>query len=141
MYLEAANRHKLILGITLGITLVLGVMIFMVPPCPFPDPSWGFQVMRATEQGHAFNTLPSPDPTNIAVDKTVFLSWWSPGQYLLPYAFKKLLWLNTGKATALAIVLCSVLGLLGYFKLFKRLGFTPVIAATSIAFIACQNYF
>jgi hypothetical protein len=141
MYLEADKRYKLILGSVLAVTLILGVMIFVVPPCPFPDPSWGFQVMRATEQGHAFNTLPSPDPTNIAVDRTVFLSWWSPGQYLLPYFLKAVLRLNTGRATALTIILCSILGLLGYFKLFKRLGFTPNIAAVSVAFIACQNYF
>lgn len=141
MYLEADKSYKVILGITLGITLILGILIFIVPPCPFPDPSWGFQVMRATEHGHAFNTLSSPDPTNIAVDKTVFLSWWSPGQYLLPYFLKTVLWLNTGRATALTIILCSILGLVGYFKLFKRLGFTPNIAAISVAFIACQNYF
>lgn len=141
MFSGADNRHKLILNLTLGITIVLGILIFINPGSLFPDPSWGFQVMRAMQQGYGFNNLPSPDPTNIAINKVEFLSWWSPGQYLAPYLIKAVLHTNTGRATALTISLCSIIGLLGYFALFKRLGFTPVTAAISVAFIACQNYF
>jgi hypothetical protein len=141
MFLETGKRHQTVLGLTLGFTLILGVLIFIYPPSIYPDPSWGLQVMRCMEQGHGFNLLVSPDPTNIANNHSAFLSWWSPGQYLLPYFFKIVLWLNTGRAIALSIFICSVLGIWGYYKLFTRLGFSPIIAATSVAFIACQNYF
>jgi hypothetical protein len=136
------NKPYRILLLAVGVvTLLLGIAIFIVPPSLFPDPSWGFQVMRYMEQGHAFNLLPGPDPDNIAKDTADFLSWWSPGQYLLPYFFKSILWLNTGKATALTVIVCSFLGLTGYYQLFKRLGFSNWLSAISIAFIACQNYF
>jgi hypothetical protein len=136
------NKPYLILLLAVGLaTLLLGIAIFIVPPSLFPDPSWGFQVMHYMEQGHAFNLLPSPNPDNIANDTADFLSWWSPGQYLLPYFFKSILWLSTGKAAALTVTICSLLGLSGYYQLFKRLGFTNWLSAISIAFIACQNYF
>ena len=133
--------YRIVILITGLVTLVLGILIFIVPPSPFPDPSWGFQVMRCMQQGHPFNLLLSPNPDNIALDDADFLSWWSPGQYLMPYFLKTILWLNTGKAVALTVSLCSVLGLAGYYQLFKRLGFTPWISAISMAFIASQNFF
>src|SRR6202012_41135 len=109
--------------------LTLGVLILAVPPGAFPDPSWGFQVMRGMEQGYHFNLLVSPDPDNIAKNQSDFLSWWSPGQYLLPYFFKSVFKINTGHAVALTISLCSALGLAGFYQLFKRLGFSKWIAA------------
>ena len=135
------NPHRIVLLAVGALTLVLGVLAFIVPQSLFPDPSWGFQVMRYMEHSHTFNLLPNADPENIATDYTDFLSWWSPGQYLLPYCLKTILWLNTGKAVALTVTLCSALGLSGYYMLFKKLGFSRWLAAISIAFIACQNYF
>jgi len=141
MFLEKDKPHRKILLILTGITCVLGILLFIAPPSIFPDPGWGFQVMRSMQRGAHFNTLVSPDPDNIALDQKAFLSWWSPGQYLVPYFFQTILWLNTGKAVAITIFLCSLLGLAGYYKLFKLLGFSQRIAAISVAFIACQNYF
>ncbi|MBW4890933.1 hypothetical protein KXQ82_14490 [Mucilaginibacter sp. HMF5004] len=141
MFSLKSKPYRILLLVIGTITLMLGVLIFVVPPNPFPDPSWGFQVMRYMEQGHAFNLIPSPNPANIAIDNTDFLSWWSPGQYLLPYLFKIIFGLNTGKAVALTVTLCSILGLAGYYQLFKRLGFTNWLSAISIAFIASQAYF
>jgi hypothetical protein len=136
------NRpYQILLLAVAAVTLLLGVAVFLIPPSLFPDPSWGFQVMRYMEQGHAFNLIPSPNPDNIAVDSTDFLSWWSPGQYLLPYFFKTLLWLNTGKAVSVTVTVCSLLGLAGYYRLFIRLGFSNWLSAISIAFIASQSYF
>jgi len=141
MFSVKTKPYRILLLAVGLITLALGIAIFIVPPSLFPDPSWGFQVMRYMEQGHKFNLIPAPDPDNIAKDTTDFLSWWSPGQYLLPYFFKTILWLNTGKAAAFTVVFCSMLGLAGYYQLFKRLGFNNWLSAISIAFIASQSYF
>ncbi len=141
MFLVKDKPYRILLLAVGIITLTLGILIFIVPPSLFPDPSWGFQVIRYMQQGHSFNLLPSPDADNIAVDTTDFLSWWSPGQYLLPYFFKSILWLSTGKAAALTVTLCTLTGLAGYYQLFKRLGFSSRLAAISIAVIASQNYF
>ncbi|OCX51591.1 hypothetical protein BEL04_16340 [Mucilaginibacter sp. PPCGB 2223] len=141
MFSEKDKQHRSIL-IALGcITIVLGILLFLSPPSIFPDPGWGFEVMRSMQRGGGFNNLISPDPANIAHDKSSFLSWWSPGQYLVPYFFQTVLQVNTGKAVAVTIFLCSILGLAGYYQLFKKLGFTPGLSAISVAFIASQNYF
>ena len=131
----------LILAIPLLVTLIAGVLSFMAPPAIFPDPSWGFQTMRSMEMGGGFNQLVGPDQGDIAKDYGFFLTWWSPGQYLLPYLFKNLLSLNTGQAAAVTSAFCEITGLLGFFAFFKKVGFTPVLAATSIAFIACQQFY
>ena len=119
----------------------MGVMIFIYPPSIFPDASRGFQVMRSMERGGGFNRLVVPNQDDITRDSSQFLTWWSPGQYLVPYAIKSVTGFNTGQATAIAITLLELSGLTGLYFFFKKIGFTPVIAAISLAFIACQQAF
>ncbi|WP_345948432.1 hypothetical protein ABDD95_16445 [Mucilaginibacter sp. PAMB04274] len=131
----------LILGITLLVTLVIGVFSYIAPPAIFPDPSWGFQTMRSMEMGGDFNMLVGPDQDNISKDTGMFLTWWSPGQYLVPYFFKTVFGLNTGQASAVTSVLCEMLGLFGFYAFFKKVGFKPLLAAASVAFVACQQFY
>jgi hypothetical protein len=139
-----ANKQKLsriIVGAIFTVVLVLGVLLFLSPPSVFPDPANGFHVMRSMEMGGPFNHLVAPDQEDISKNTSEFLTWWSPGQYLVPYAFKTLFGLNTGRASAVAITLCQLLGLAGFFAFFKKIGFTPLISALSLLFIACQQFF
>lgn len=139
--LSQQNLSRIITGAIFTIVLVLGVLLFLSPPAVFPDPANGFHVMRSMEMGGGFNRLVSPDQEDIAKNTSEFLTWWSPGQYLVPYAFKSLFGLNTGQASAVAITLCQLLGLAGFFTFFKKTGFTPLISALSLLFIACQQFF
>src|SRR6202000_3093842 len=132
---------KIIVGGLFTIIVVLGILLFINPPALFPDPANGFQVMRAMEMGGGFNVMISPDQGDMSKNTSEFLTWWSPGQYLVPYTFKLLFGLNTGQASAVTITLCQLLGLAGFYSFFKNIGFTPVIAAISILFIACQQFF
>ncbi|MHB8208953.1 hypothetical protein [Mucilaginibacter sp.] len=133
------SPHKIILTIIIVITLIMGLMIFVYPPSIFPDPSHGFQVMRSMQMGGGFNRLVTPNQDDISKNNSDFLTWWSPGQYLVPYIIKIITGLNTGKATALVITLFELSGLAGFYFFFKKIGFTSIIAALSIAFIACQQ--
>jgi len=139
--LSQQNLSRIITGAIFTIVLVLGVLLFLSPPAVFPDPANGFHVMRSMEMGGGFNRLVSPDQEDIAKNTSEFLTWWSPGQYLVPYACKTLFGLNTGQASAVAITLCQLLGLAGFFALFKKIGFTPLISALSLLFMACQQFF
>ena len=118
----------------------MGVMIFVYPPSVFPDASHGFQVMRSMEMGGGFNRLVVPSQDDINKNTSQFLTWWSPGQYLVPYGIK-LLGFDTGHAIALAISLLELSGLLGLYLFFKKIGFTPITAAISLMFISCQQAF
>jgi len=133
--------YKIILLVLTLLVLITGMVVFLTPSAIFPDPSWGYQVMRAMQMGGGFNLLFSPDPANLAKNITPFLSWWSPGQYLVPYLFKLVLGINTGQASALTSTLCTLCGLAGFFYFFKKLGFTNIITAVSLIVIACQRAF
>ena len=91
--------------------------------------------------GGGFNRMITPNQDNISKNDSQFLTWWSPGQYLVPYVIKLITGLNTGKATALVITLFELSGLAGFYVFFKKIGFTPIIAALSVVFIACQQAF
>lgn len=135
------NYHKYIITATSLLTLIAGVLIFIHPAAIFPDPSWGFQVMRGMRMGGGFNMLPSPDMADLAKNNPTFLSWWSPGQYLVPSFFVSVFKLNIGQTNAVVAAICSLTGLAGFYACFKKIGFSATIAALSIAFIACQEAF
>ena len=132
---------KIILAGLFTTVVVLGILSFIGPPSLFPDPANGFLVMRSMELGGKFNMMVTPDQADFSKNTSEFLTWWSPGQYLIPYAFKLLLSVNSGQASALTVLLCQLLGLSGFYSFFKKIGFTPFIAALSLLFIACQQFF
>lgn len=132
---------KLLLSALALLVTVAGVVIFVSPPSVFPDPSWGFHVMRSMEKGGAFNVLNSPDPANLAKNLPSFLSWWSPGQYLVPYFFKALFGMTTARASCLTITGAVLCGLAGWYMAFRKLGFSCRVAVLSLVFIACQPAF
>ena len=141
MQLNKQQLPRIIMGALFTIIVVLGILLFIAPPSIFPDPANGFQVMRCMELGGKFNIMTAPDQDDISKNTSEFLTWWSPGQYLVPYAFKLIFGVNTGQASALTITLCQLLGLAGFYSLFKKIGFTPLIASLSMLFIACQQFF
>jgi hypothetical protein len=135
------NSPKIILIIIGVAVLVMSVILFFIPPALFPDPGMGFQVLRSMQLGSSFNTFVSPDQSDISQNYSEFLTWWSPGQYMVPWVFKLIAGLNTGQGIAITVALCELSGLAGLYCFFKKIGFTPFIAATSLMFIVCQQAF
>jgi hypothetical protein len=141
MQIKEQRLSGIIIGVLFTIVIILGILLYFNPPSIFPDPANGFHVLRCMELGGKFNILTSPDQEDISKNTSEFLTWWSPGQYLVPYGFKLLFGVNTGQASALTITLCQLLGLSGLYVLFKKIGFSSLIASLSILFIACQQIF
>jgi hypothetical protein len=141
MLSEKQNLPRLIVSVIFVIVIILGILLYIAPPSVFPDPANGFRVMQSMEAGGPFNHFVSPDQEDIAKNSSEFLSWWSPGQYLVPYAFKLALGVNTGQASAITITFCQLIGLAGLYAFFKKIGFTPLVSALSLLFIACQQFF
>lgn len=138
MKIKAAN---IILAIVILLTLLLGILVLCNPPAFFPDPSHGFQVMRSMQLGGPFNIFISPDQDDISKNTSLYLTWWSPGQYLAPMLFQSAFGMNTGHATALVVLLSGLSGVLSFYYFFKKIGFTPEVSALGIAFIICQQAF
>ncbi|MDB4919656.1 hypothetical protein, partial [Mucilaginibacter sp.] len=135
------NPHKIILIITGIAVLIMGVILFFIPPALFPDPANGFNILCSMRLGGGFNVLTAPDQDDISQNYSEFVTWWSPGQYLVPYFFKLVAGLNTGQAMAITVALAQLCGLAGFYSFFKKIGFTPFIAAVSLVFIVCQLAF
>jgi hypothetical protein len=135
------HTNKIILIIISAALLTMGITLFIIPPALFPDPGMGFQVLRCMHLGGGFNNFVSPDQDDISQTYTEFLTWWSPGQYLVPYLFKLIANISMGQAIAITVTVCEFSGLAGFYCFFRKIGFTPVIATSSLIFIFCQQAF
>lgn len=134
-------NHKVIRIIISILLVLLGLIVFIVPPTLFPDPSMGFHVLRSMQAGAPFNVISSPNQNNISDNYHEFLTWWSPGQYLVPSLIVWLFQLSLGKAIAICITLANFLGLAGFYFFFKKIGFTAKVAAISLMLIIAQQAF
>ncbi|TWI99237.1 hypothetical protein JN11_02554 [Mucilaginibacter frigoritolerans] len=135
------SSYKVILTAIFITVLVMGVILFIIPPALFPDPANGLQVLRCMKLGSSFNTFVSPDQSDISQNYTEYLTWWSPGQYLVPYFFKLITGANMGRSIAITVTLAELLGLAGFYAFFKKIGFTPFVSSISLLFIASQQAF
>lgn len=96
----------------LAICGVLGGISLFVPPFIEYDSAVGFLAWRGTLLGAA-NSLITPNPANIAQDKAEFLTFWSPGQYLIPGAIS-LMGVPLGIAMTLTVGLSMLACLIGW---------------------------
>jgi len=136
-----SNLPKIIIVLTGIAILVMGIVLFIIPPALFPDPANGFQVLRSAQLGGGFNNMVAPDQSDISQDYSEFLTWWSPGQYLIPYFFKLILGITLGQGIAITVTFCTLFGLIGFYYFFRKLGFDEMITSLSLLFILCQVAF
>src|ERR1700761_1639173 len=115
-----ARAANIILAVVVLLTVVLGLLVLINPPSFFPDPSHGFQVMRSMQMGSPFNTFIAPDQDDISKNTSLYLPWWSPGQYLVPMLFQTVFGMDTGHSTALIVLLFELSGILGFYCFFKK---------------------
>jgi len=135
------QSHRIILALTGIFVLIIGIILFFIPPALFTDPSQGFQVLQSMRHGGGFNNLVAPDQGDISQNYSQFLTWWSPGQYLVPYFFQSITGVTLAHGIVITTILAEFLGLAGLFYFFKKIGFSPLIAAVSLVFIVCQVVF
>jgi len=141
MSLLKNNTHKIILLLITALVLTMGIVLFFIPPAVFPDAGWGLQVLRSMHLGSPFNTFSGVDQSDISQNYTEYLTWWSPGQYLVPWFFQLISGLSIGKGVAITVAISSISGLAGFYCFFKKIGFTSLTATISLVFIICQLAF
>ena len=101
------------------VLLLVPIILFLgslyIPPTIVSDSGVGFLALRSMLEGGAFNSITAPDPANIANDVAIFLTWWSPGQYLVPGSF---IWLGTsyGLAVSLTTLIATLIGVVGWIQ-------------------------
>jgi hypothetical protein len=117
---------KLAVYLLLSVPVILFIVSLYVPPTMVPDSGYGFFVLRHMLEGGAFNTFTTPDASNIAEDTVTFLTWYSPGQYLVPGIF---VWLgaNYGLALSLTLLVATVIGIVGWIQLARSFDVSPAV--------------
>lgn len=118
---------------------VLSTALFIETPVVFPDALRGIEAMYQYANGGRFNTLAYPD---VAGGYAYFISWWTPGQWMIPYFFIVFLGISASLGLSLIVFLFTALGLIGYFRLFRRLtGDEQIIWFSMVLLITNQLFF
>src|ERR1700694_1133477 len=75
------HRATVLAFILCGLLALTGLL---VPPSLGQDPSQGVMEWRTLAAGGPMNSIITPDPADISRDRATLVTWWSPGQYLIP---------------------------------------------------------
>ena len=117
---------------------VLGGISLVVPPFITWDSAHGFLAWRGTVLG-AMNCSISPNPENIAQDMCEFMTWWSPGQYLVPGTIS-LLGVPLGIAMTLTVALALLASLIGWVMVVRVFAPQRSLAALLVGLIGSFPY-
>ena len=133
-----ARTERLLWAGVFTALLIAGVSCLWVSVSTFPDPGWGFLTWKNLQQGGGFNLLPEPNPKNIATDTLTFLTWWSPGQYLVPGGIASFIGIKLGWAMAITSILFTVSGVCGCYFLYDKLRFNRITVLLSLLLLCSQ---
>jgi hypothetical protein len=117
------------------------VLLFFYPLIVSIDSIEGFLVYKGTVQSGAFNCRAEISYVNLNLDDLIFVSWWSPGQWLCPGLFSYLLGIKLGVSAIIITILCSISGFVGFYKLFRFFEFSKEISLYSLLLIFCSYTF
>ncbi len=126
-------------ALVVAIVLAYTVINAVVRPVIWSDSGWGL-LGWDLRHGLPWNHWASPDPQDIARDISTFMSIWSPGQHVVPGVLEEM-GLSLGHAVIATDALFSLIGLAGWFLLYRAFGFPPQVAAIALAVIACSRGF
>ncbi len=136
-----AARRTLLLcaAAAVGVTLAYTLASLIVRPTMYSDSGWGFLGWDAGT-GLPLNYVAYVDPADIARDGIGFPTWWSPGQYVVP-GLLEMMGLDLGRAMTVTSALSSLLGLAGWFVLYRSFNFPVVTSAVAVALVAFTRHF
>ncbi len=134
---RAATERLLWMAIIAALAIAC-VSCLLVSVSTFPDSGWGFLSWKNTLHGGGFNLLPEPDPDNLAKDTYTFLTWWSPGQYLVPGGSASFIGQKIGWGMVFTSIIFTLSGVVGCYFLFGKLQFNRLTTLLSILVLCCQ---
>lgn len=128
-------------SLLVGILLVLTAAGYWVPQVLGEDPGFGLSVWNDMLSTGTFNTFFIPSADNIAKNHPLFLTWWSPGQYMVPGIISQLLNISIGMAGLWSTLAFSIAGLVGWFYVYRQLAFDQTTIALCLFLIATSRLF
>ena len=104
----------------------------------FADALRGLEAMNQFRDGGQFNWLNYPNTDGAY---SFFLSWWTPGQWVIPYLFQGIGITNLQVIQSCLIISMTSIGLWGYYRLFTHAGFSQTIVWLSMLTIVTNQLF
>ncbi|TAJ98291.1 MAG: hypothetical protein EPO10_16625 [Reyranella sp.] len=126
----------LIAALTAGYTIAGAI----VRPNMYSDSGWGFHGWYTQDRAAAFNYSLGLDYADISKEVQGFMTTWTPGQHVLPGLVEKL-GMSLGLAIIVVVAIFSVLGLFGWFALYRSFGFPQQTTAITLLIVACTRFF
>ncbi|WP_170303170.1 hypothetical protein [Reyranella soli] len=111
-----------------------------IRPAMYSDSGWGFAAWDTRSRTSAFNHAAGLDSSDIAREAEGFMTMWSPGQHVLPGLIEEA-GVSLGAALVAVSAVFSILGLAGWFSLYRSFGFPLRTAMVALAIIACSRFF
>jgi hypothetical protein len=130
------HRATVLAFILCGLLTLTGLL---VPLSLGQDPSQGVMEWRTLAAGGPMNSIITPDPADISRDRATLVTWWSPGQYLIPGIFT-LLGIRLGTAFTITVGVSLLSCLLGWIHVAKHFALGPRTATLAVLFIATFRY-
>jgi hypothetical protein len=118
---------------------LLTITSLLVPPSLSHDAGWGMREWQTLKAGGPLNHIITPDPADISRDQSNFVSWWSPGQYLIPGVLT-LLGLQLGSALSITSGVSLLVCLLGWIYVARYFAFSPRMTMLLVVLIATFRY-
>lgn len=117
---------------------ILLVVVFFTFFTPYQlineDSVGGFDALKGQQWTGHFNSYFVYDPAAHRFHSH-FLTWWSPGQYVMPGILMRFPGLSLGHAVTLLNCLCLLLGTIGFALVFRRYRFPPIVTFLSVLMI------
>ncbi|MGZ3756779.1 MAG: hypothetical protein ACXVAY_14695 [Mucilaginibacter sp.] len=73
------------------------------------------------QQHIAFNNYAHPNPANLNTDQYEYVTWWTPGQVILPSLIRQLTGVKINVACEILTFICLIIAATGVYKLYQQL--------------------
>ena len=99
------------------------------------DSTYGFLAYKGTLFFKQFNVMQEIPVNNMGRIDPVFMSWWSPGQWIFPGILNAIFGIRLGIAAILVSLTALVTGFIGYYRVFRFFNFSVTISLQSLLII------
>lgn len=109
----------------------------MAPPMLSSDSATGLRAWESMQAGGPWNSIVEPSSSDISLDASASITWWSPGQYLAP-GLMGALTPSLASALILTALFAALASVAGVYRLVRVLGGPPSAAALAAFATACN---
>ena len=118
--------------------VVYGAVGLVARPIVWSDSAFGFLGWEARGD-LPFNYTHVLDPADISKTVVAFMSIWTPGQHVFPELLQAM-GLSLGAAIVWVVTIFSLVGLVGWYALYRDFGFSPLTCALSVFALAVSRH-